>query len=52
MNGIVHSLIAIFTINGCISISVFPSLVGFLIGTTSPAIGLKICPINAEIKSQ
>ena len=38
-----HLLILISTVTGCVSISVFPSLVGIPIGSTSSAIGLKIC---------
>ena len=41
----------IFTINGCISNSVFASLIGIPVGITTSAIGFKICPINAEIKN-
>ena len=36
-----HSLILISAITGCVSISVFASLVG-IIGITSSAIGLKV----------
>ena len=43
LNYIEHSLISIFTITGCISISAFASLVGIPIGISSSAIGLKIC---------
>ena len=35
------------TTTGCISISAFASLVGIPIGTTSSAIGLKICALAA-----
>ena len=42
--------ILISTICGCISISVFASLVGFPVGNTTSAVGLKICVINAEVK--
>ena len=38
-----HSLILIYTITGCISISAFASLAGILIGIVSSAVGLKIC---------
>ena len=38
------------TITGCISISLFASLVGIPIGIRSVAIGLKICAITAGIK--
>ena len=37
-------------ITGCVSISVFVSLVGILIGITSSAIGLKVCAITAGTK--
>ena len=42
LNYIDHSLIVIFAITGCVSISVFASLIGIPIGITSSAIGLKI----------
>ena len=51
LNYIDHSLIVIFTITGCVSISVFASLIGIPIGITSSAIGLKICVITAGIKN-
>ena len=38
------------TITGCISISVFASLIGVPIGIKSSAIGLKICAITAGVK--
>ena len=42
LNYIDHLLIAICTITGCVSISVFASVVGIPIGITSSAIGLKV----------
>ena len=39
------------TINGCVSISFFASLIGIPIGSTSSAIGLKLCTITASIKN-
>ena len=39
-----------YTITGCVSISVFTSLVGIPIGVASSTMGLKICVITAEIK--
>ena len=42
LNYIDHLLIAICTIIGCVSISVFASVVGIPIGITSSAIGLKV----------
>ena len=50
INYIEHFLILGFTITGCVSISAFVSLAGIPIGTTSSAIGLKICAITAAIK--
>ena len=50
LNYIEHFLILGYTITGCVFISVFASLVGISIGTTSSAIGLKICAITAAIK--
>ena len=50
INYIEHFLILASTITGCISISVFNSLLGIPIGITSSAIGLKICAIVAVIK--
>ena len=50
LNYIDHSLIAIYTITGCVSISAFASLVGIPVGITSFAIGLKVCVISARIK--
>ena len=43
MNYIDHSLIAISTVTGCVSISTFASLVSIPIGITISAIGLKSC---------
>ena len=51
LNYIDHSLIAIFTITGCVSISAFTSLVAIPIGITRSAIGLKTCVITAAIKN-
>ena len=42
--------IVISTITGCVSISAFASLVGFPIGITSSAIGLKIYTIIGGIR--
>ena len=50
MNYIDHSLIVISTITGCVFISAFASLVAYLVGITSYAIGIKICVIIAGIK--
>ena len=50
LNYIQNFLILAFTITGCVSISVFASLIGIPIGIRSSAIGLKICPLTAGIK--
>ena len=50
LNYIDHSLIAISTITGCVSIPAFASLVVIPIGIESSTIGLKIWVITAGIK--
>ena len=50
LNYIEHLLILISTVNRCVSIFDFASLVGIPIGITSSAIGLKVCVITAGIK--
>ena len=50
LNCIEHSLIAISTITGCVSISAFACLVEILIGMTNSASGLKNWLITAGIK--
>ena len=45
-----HLLILSLTIIGCVSISVFTSLVWIPVVVTSSAIGTKICAITARIK--
>ena len=50
LNNIEHCLILASKITGCISISDIAPFLGIPIGTTSSAIGLKICAINAGIK--
>ena len=49
-NYIGHSLILIYTVTGCVSISAFTSLVGIPVGIARSAIGLKGCVITAGIK--
>ena len=51
LNYIEHFLILTSAITGCVSISAFASLVGIPEGTTSSAIGLKVCVITAGIKN-
>ena len=43
-------LILVSTITGCASLSAFASLVCVPVGTTSSALGIKICAITAGIK--
>ena len=50
LNLVYHSLIAISTITGCVSIATFASLVGVPIRITSYSIGLKICVKTTVIK--
>ena len=50
LNYIEHSLIIVFRIAGCVSISAFASLVVIPIGITSSAMRLKVCVITAGIK--
>ena len=50
LNYIKHLLIIISRVSGCVSISVFPSLVSITMGVVSSAIRLKICVITAGIK--
>ena len=50
LNYIKHFLILASIYIGCISISVFTSLLGIPIGIKSSAIGLKICAITRGIK--
>ena len=47
-----HFLILASAVTGCISISVYASLLGIPIGIMSSAIGLKICATAAEIKNE
>ena len=50
LNYIEHSLIALSTITGCVSISTFTSLVGIPIGIANCTIVLKMFVITATIK--
>ena len=50
LNYIEHFLILASIITGCVSISVFASLLAIPIGIKSSTIGLKICGIAAGIK--
>ena len=51
VNYIEHLLILGSTITGCVSISVFASLVGIPLGITSSAIRLKVFTITAAMKN-
>ena len=44
-NYVEHLLVLVSTVNGCISISAFVSIVGIFIGITSSVNGIKICGI-------
>ena len=50
LNYIEHFLILTYTVNECVSISVFASSIGIPIGIKSSATELKICAITAGIK--
>ena len=50
LNYIEHLLVLVSIVTGCVSISVFLSLVGIPIVITRSAIRLKICAITAEIE--
>ena len=50
LNYVEHLLISVSTVTGCVSISVFASLVCVPVGNTSSAVGIKMCAITAEIK--
>ena len=50
LNNIEQFLILAFPFIGCVCISAFASLIGILIGTTSPEVGSKIRAITAGIK--
>ena len=50
LNYIEYFLTLASTITGCVSISAFASLLGIPAGSTSSAIGLKICTIGARSK--
>ena len=45
-----HLLVLATAVTGCVSISVFASLVGILIDIANPVVVLKICVITAGIK--
>ena len=50
LNYVEHLLILISTVTGCVSISVFASLVCVPVGITSSAIGINICALTAGIE--
>ena len=49
-NYIEHLLILTSTVTGCVSVSVFASLVGTPVGSASSVVGIKICGITAGTK--
>ena len=50
LNYVENVLILVSTVNGCVLIFAFPSLVCVPVGTTSSRAGMKICTITAGIK--
>ena len=50
LNYMKHFFVLVSTVTRCVSIFAFVSLFGVSVGTTSSAIGLKICAIAAGIK--
>ena len=50
LNFVEYLLILVSTVNGCVSISAFASLVAIPVGITSSAVGIKICAITSGIK--
>ena len=50
MNCHEHFLVFVSAVSGCVSISVFTSLVGIAVSVGSCALGLKICAITAGIE--
>ena len=50
LNYFQHSLLFISAVTGCLSVSVFATLVDISVGNTSSAVGLKICAITDGIK--
>ena len=46
-----HVLVFVSVACGCVSISLFVSLVAFSVGIVSSTLGLKICAWNVGIKS-
>ena len=50
LNYVEQLLILVLTVTGCVSFSAFVSLVCVLVGITTSAVGIKICPITAGTK--
>ena len=50
MLNVEHLIILVSTVTGCVSVSVFPSLVCVPVGITSSVARIKICEITAGIK--
>ena len=50
LNYLEYLLISASVVTKCVSNSAFDFLVDILVGTTSPAVGLKICAITAGVK--
>ena len=50
LNYIEYLHILVSTVTGCVAVSVLAFSVGIPIGITNSTVGLKICPITAEIR--
>ena len=51
LNYIEHFFILASCVTGCVSISVFASLIGIPIGFANSVVGIQICAITARLKS-
>ena len=51
LNYVKQLVVLVSTVAGCVSVSVFPSLIPLPVFVTSSAVAVKICAINAGIKN-
>ena len=51
LNYVKQLVVLLSTVAGCVSVSVFPSLIPLPVFVTSSAVAVKICAINAGIKN-
>ena len=51
LNYVKQLVVLVSTVAGCVSVSVFPSLIPLPVFITSSAVAVKICAINAGIKN-